>query len=124
MMQDATRIIGIGERDSNIVKQIQNRLNQSESGRLKVDVVFCSRTKSAVKAYQQRVFNSFSPPLEINGKVKPLTWERLFAGAKMRNVHSSPLLKGVLKIARQENGYKLGALAENRRDQDEDFGCC
>ena len=114
MMQDATRISGIGERDSNIVKQIQNRLNQSESGRLKVDVVFCSRTKSAVKDYQQRVFNSFSPPLEINGKVKPLTWERLFVDMQLRNVPSSPLLEEVLKIARPEIGVHEDSQGSNK----------
>ena len=95
------RIITIGEQDAAIVIAIQGRLNHLGFGPITEDGVFGRTTKSAIKAYQNRVFYRFSDPLEMDGKVGLKTWKGLF---EVRIVAPSLLLSQVIDTARKEIG--------------------
>ena len=100
-MNYPSRIITIGEQDSAIVIAIQGRLNHLGLGPITEDGVFGRTTKSAIKAYQNRVFYRFSDPLEMDGNVGLKTWKGLF---EVRIVAPSLLLSQVIDTARKEIG--------------------
>ena len=103
-MDYPSRIIMMGELDSSIVKQIQNRLNELGCGPIDVDGVFGRMTVNAVKTFQSRHCDLYGFPLKIDGRVGVLTWTGLFGGGISNQSALSPLQMNVLEIASQEIG--------------------
>ena len=98
------RVIKMGELDSSIVEQIQNRLNELGCGQIGVDGLFGKMTVNAVKAYQSRHCDLYGHPLVIDGRVGSLTWFGLFGGGISNLAALSPLQENVLDIAFKEIG--------------------
>jgi hypothetical protein len=103
-MDYPSKIIMMGELDSSIVKQIQNRLNELGCGPIDVDGVYGRMTVNAVKAYQSRHCDTYGVPLRIDGRVGALTWTGLFGGGIANSSALSPLQINVLEIASKEIG--------------------
>jgi hypothetical protein len=70
--------IALGEPDSELVRLLQRRLNDSGCGPLDVDGIFGPRTRSAVKLFQARFPDAEGMPLKIDGVVGPITWGAMF----------------------------------------------
>jgi hypothetical protein len=96
--------IMMGELDSSIVEQIQNRLNVLGCGPIDVDGIFGRMTINAVKTFQSRHCDLYGHPLAIDGKVGMLTWVGLFGGGIANPTSVSPLQLNVLFIALKERG--------------------
>jgi len=96
--------IMMGELDSLIVKQIQNRLNELGCGLIDVDGIFGRLTVNAVKTFQSRHCDLNGFPLVIDGRVGVLTWTGLFGGGISNLTALSPLQMNVLEIASKEIG--------------------
>jgi hypothetical protein len=103
-MDYPSQIIMMGELDSSIVKQIQNRLNELGCGPIDVDGIYVRMTVNAVKAYQSRHCDTYGVPLKIDGRVGILTWTGLFGGGIASSSIISPLQVSVVEIAAKEIG--------------------
>ena len=96
--------IMMGELDSLIVEQIQDRLNVLGCGPIDVDGIFGRMTVNAVKTFQCRHCDLYGHPLVIDGKVGMLTWVGLFGGTNLKTAPSSTLQLNAMKIAIKEIG--------------------
>ena len=96
----------MGELDSSIVEQIQDRLNVLSCGPIDVDGIFGRMTVNAVKTFQCRHCDLYGNPLAIDGKVGLLTWVGLFGGSISRLAPLSTLQLNALKIAVKEIGVR------------------
>ena len=108
------RTITRGDKDSSLVKQIQTRLNQIGYGPIIEDGVFGENTLRSVKVFQQNHLDKSGIPLTVDGKIGPVTWSCLFGDPENQEFALSPLIREVLKIARQEIGVKEVPRGSNR----------
>lgn len=98
------RIIMLGERDKEIVRAVQQRLNESGCGPLQGLGDFGPKTEQSVKLFQARFTDTDGHPLIVDGEVGSLTWARLF-GTKtvaVTNVATTDLLTEAIKVARTQ----------------------
>ena len=115
------RTITQGDKDSSLVKQIQIRLNQNGYGPLLEDGVFGENTFRSVKVFQKSHLDKSGKSLTDDGKVGPFTWSCLFGDPDPQEIAPSPLLREVLKIARQEVGVKEVPKGSNRGPRVEEY---
>jgi len=73
------RVISAGDSDNVSIVMIQKRLNQLGCGPIAEDGNFGPKTTAAVELFQMRSADHFGTPLDMDGKVGPLTWASLFA---------------------------------------------
>ncbi len=100
------RVIQKNEKDKNIVKAIQRRLNELGCGPLDVDGGFGPKTFSAVKLFQARHSDANGQALVVDGKIGPVSWQAMFGTAPITVEAGSDLLKEVLKVAKSQVGVR------------------
>lgn len=100
------RVILKGEKDSNIVKAIQKKLNENGCGPIDEDGKFGPNTLNAVKLFQTRFSDKNGNPLIVDGKVGSITWEVLFGknSVPINQTTSNVLIKNVLSLASSQVG--------------------
>ena len=113
-MNYPSRIITMGERDSDLVKQIQSRINELLCGPIAVDGIFGIKTTWAIAAYQCWHRDVAGNTLADDGKIGPLTWWSLFDEKHELDFFSSSLLFGVINIAREQLGIMEVPPGSNR----------
>jgi hypothetical protein len=97
-----------GERDPELVRCLQRRLNDRGCGPLDVDGVFGQRTRSAVKLFQARFPDTDGHPLMVDGIVGAITWAALFGpeGASIQQRPMPEILCAALDAARTQIGVR------------------
>lgn len=113
-MNYPSRIITMGEQDSDLVKQIQSRINQLLCGPIAVDGIFGIKTIKAIAAYQCWHNDVAGNTLADDGKIGPLTWWSLFDEKHELDFFSSPLLFQVINIACEQIGVMEVPPGSNR----------
>jgi hypothetical protein len=111
------RIIKKGERDSAIVKVVQDRLNSKGFGPLKVDGDFGDRTDTAVRQFQSLNRDLHGNPLVNDGKLGSISWSVLFGvpvGETGITYNPPALITSVLGIASSEVGVMEDPPGSNR----------
>lgn len=98
------RIITQGEKNVEIVQQIQIKLNELGCTPVAADGVFGRKTAQAVKDFQSRHCDVLGNPLVIDGKVGIQTWTSLFEDRSVSDDLLSLLTSEVLKTAQKEIG--------------------
>ncbi len=109
-------VIGLRDPDTRSIVLIQKRLNQLGCGPIAEDGVFGPQTEEAVELFQMRSADHFSLPLDMDGKVGPLTWASLFAAPEIATVTAagSRLLAETLIFAATQIGVMEQPLGSNR----------
>jgi hypothetical protein len=106
------KAVRIGDSRADIVKQVQQRLNDVGCGPLALDGVFAAGTESAAKLFQTR------RSLDADGVVGPITWDALFQEAPFVNdAPPTPLLATTLKVATSQDGVRESPGTPNRGPQ-------
>ena len=111
------RVIKRDEADPGVVKLIQQRLNETGCGPVKVNGTFDrGQTEVAVKLFQGRFPDATGRPLIVDGKVGSLTWGALFGASTVPSSVEVPtgLIATVLAIANGEIGVMEKPLGSNR----------
>ena len=72
------RVITLGERDPEILKAIQDRLNDLGLGPIPNTDKYEPKTVAIVKLFQATHRDQNGNPLVIDGKIGPITWTALF----------------------------------------------
>lgn len=110
------RIIERDEPDTNIVRALQQRLNEVGCGPIGTDGGFGDETESAVRLFQARFSDSDNQPLRMDGRVGSLTWGRLFGADTVPKViqPATGLARAVLDFARTQIGVLEQPLGSNR----------
>ncbi|MGY1529615.1 CHAP domain-containing protein [Luteimonas sp. A649] len=111
------RVIKLGEADSAIVKLVQERLNFTGCGPLRVSGTFDrDHTERAAKLFQARYTDVTGQPLVVDGKIGSLSWGAMF-GEDTTPASAGPpsrLLGDVLDVARRQIGVLEKPLGSNR----------
>jgi hypothetical protein len=112
-------LIGLRDPDTQAVLLIQKRLNQLGCGPIGEDGDFGPQTQDAVELFQSRTADHFGLPLEVDGRVGPLTWASLFAAPEVPTVSvaGNPLLAETLRFAATQIGVMEQPLGSNRGPQ-------
>lgn len=105
-MKYPNRIIKQGESDKVIVKAIQLRLNELGYGPFEGTGDFGPKTKAVIKQFQATHRDEKGNPLEIDGKVGPITWAVLFGENSVSFYNETPneLLAAGVQVARSQLG--------------------
>ncbi len=112
------RLIQVGETDKQLVKAVQQRLNEHSCGPLEVDGGFGPKTLAAVMLFQARTTDRDGVPLKADGIIGALTWDALFAGEVPVNAQvEDALLAQVLKVATTQIGIREEPKNSNRGKQ-------
>jgi hypothetical protein len=122
-MNYPNRIINTGETDKEIVKAIQQKLNESGCGPVQIVGIYGPKTTNAVKLFQATHRDQNGNPLEIDGKVGSVTWSVLFGSQTMPvvNVPSNQLLSEALKIAISQIGVMEDPPGSNKGKKVEEY---
>lgn len=112
------RLIKKGEKNADIVRTLQNRLNDLGCGPVDVDGIFWDQTERAVRVFQIKFTDSDGVPLAVDGVVGAITWAALF-GIQTVNTILQPdasqiLLKKVLLVASSQIGVQEVPRGSNR----------
>jgi putative peptidoglycan binding protein/CHAP domain-containing protein len=109
-----------------MVRAIQQRLNQLGCGPVLEDGVFGAETADAVELFQARSLDKFGSPLQVDGVVGPMTWGALFGAATVPTIQvaETPLLKRVLEIAASQVGVLEEPTGSNRGPQIDEYLRC
>lgn len=99
-MEYPGKVVRAGDGRVEVVKAVQERLNEVGCGEVVVDGVFGSGTVSSVKLFQTR------RDLLPDGAVGPATWFSLFQEEEVHQLEVHPLLKAVIESAKGEVGTK------------------
>jgi len=111
------RIIKAGDSDREIVKAIQDRLNEVGCGPIEETGIFDNvKTNKAVKLFQARFPDASGLPLRIDGEVGPLTWGAMFGAVSVpsNSRASTPLVKAAIEFAITQIGIRESPLGSNR----------
>ena len=111
------QIVKVGSSNAEIVKRIQQRLNDLGCGPVSEDGIFDKEgTKTAVKLFQSRFTDVTGAPLEIDGEVGSLTWGALFGAATVpsRTTAPSALTAAAVAFAITQIGVMENPLGSNR----------
>lgn len=105
-MNYPNRLIKEGEKDVEIVKAIQQRLNQIGYGSFEGTGIFGPKTTSAVKQFQSQHRDPQGVPLTPDGKIGAITWQILFGTKSVPVVDKAE--KGIsaeaVKVAKTQIG--------------------
>jgi hypothetical protein len=95
------RVVKKGEKDAEIVKAIQQKLNGNNCGPIDEDGDFGKNTESAVKLFQTRNTDIAGNSLVADGQIGAITWAVLFGDRQVKNETEvkSPLLAAALMKA-------------------------
>jgi len=109
-------VIGLRDPDRASVTLIQKRLNQVGCGPMAEDGDFGPQTQEAVELFQIRSADHFGAPLDVDGRVGPLTWASLFATPTVPVVTDAGplLLVETLRFAATQIGVLEKPLGSNR----------
>ena len=120
------RLITKGEKDKNAVRAIQQRLNETGCGPVKIDGDFGNFTLSALKMFQARNVDSKGNPLTSDGKAGAMTWAALFPESTNNAVpkSSSDLLNRAIKIANSQIGVIEKPPHSNRGKEIDEYIKC
>jgi hypothetical protein len=122
-MNYPNRIINPGETDVEIVKSIQQKLNESGCGPVEVIGIFGPKTTNAVKLFQATHRDQNGNALEIDGKVGSVTWSVLFGSQTMPVVvdSSNQLLIEALNSAISQIGVMEDPPGSNKGKKVEEY---
>jgi hypothetical protein len=111
-MEYPGHVVKEGERDRQLVRSIQERLDASGCGPLGKTGTFGPKTRTAVQLFQARHVDAAGAPLRQDGKVGPLTWAALFGDGALPAAPEapSPFLGAVLATA----GSQVGVMEQPR----------
>lgn len=127
-MNYPNRIIKVGETDSELVKQVQARLNAEGCGPLQGTGSFGAKTREAVKQFQATHRDQFGNPLEVDGKIGSITWAILFnqpvAAATVETVETTELAKAALAEAVSNIGVMEKPPGSNRGPEVDAYLAC
>jgi hypothetical protein len=118
------RLIKKGEKNKEIVKIIQTKLNERRFGNLIIDGDFGSLTESAVKLFQSQTRDSQGNPLIVDGKLGPISWASLFVTTEVIPQPApqiTDLFKKVIEIAASQIGVLEDPPGSNRGAQVEKY---
>ncbi|HWG50999.1 MAG TPA: peptidoglycan-binding protein [Candidatus Acidoferrales bacterium] len=112
-------VVGLRDLDHASVTLIQTRLNQLGCGPVAQDGDFGPQTQEAVELFQMRSADHFGSPLDVDGRVGPLTWASLFATPSVPVVTDpgKPLLVETLRFATTQIGVMEHPLGGNTGPQ-------
>ena len=123
-MEYPGRVIKKGEKNGEIVKAIQQQLNQRGMGPVDVDGDFGTNTETAVKEFQAQTRDILGHPLVVDGKLGPVSWSSLFVEA-VKPVEPdgqlNALFSKVLEIAESQVGVLEDPPGSNRGPQVEQY---
>jgi hypothetical protein len=105
-MNIPNQTICLGDTRTDIVKQIQNKLNQKNPYPVEVDGIFGYLTKHAVMTFQNNYCDLYGQPLQVDGVVGAKTWGALFGHAMKQTFEDSPFARETIRIALDELGVK------------------
>ncbi|GAB3909232.1 hypothetical protein GCM10028803_46460 [Larkinella knui] len=110
------RIVKSGEKNSQIVVSIQQRLNELKCSEslLSVDGSFGLKTARAVKVFQSRAVDIRQIPLKLDGQIGPITWAALFGEETPSIQPDSNLLQEAIKFATSQVGIMENPLFSNQ----------
>lgn len=114
------RLIKRGEKNADIVRSVQRRLNETGCGLVEEDGDFGKKTEDAVKLFQTRFSDQDGEPLKVDGQVGSLTWTMLFGSQTVPVViapEAHTLLAKALEIAVAQIGVREKPLGSNRGPQ-------
>ncbi len=101
------RVVAAGSADKASVLVVQKRLNELGLGPVAEDGAFGPETMEAVELFQARSVDGRGQPLEVDGRVGPMTWAALFRVATAAATEAkTPLATEVLNVARAEIGVR------------------
>jgi hypothetical protein len=110
-------VIKRDEKNKDIVKAVQHRLNETGCGPVDEDGGFGKHTEDAVKLFQTRFADQDGQPLKVDGEIGSITWTMLF-GARTVPVVVKPqaktLLAKALEVAISQIGVREKPLGSNR----------
>jgi peptidoglycan hydrolase-like protein with peptidoglycan-binding domain len=113
-------VIKRDEKNKDIVRAIQHRLNETGCGPIDEDGGFGKHTEDAVKLFQTRFSDQDGQPLKVDGEVGSITWTMLF-GSQTVPVVIAPephtLLAKALEVAISQIGVREKPLGSNRGPQ-------
>jgi len=117
------RTVKAGDEDSDIVLQIQQRLNKVGCGPIEEDGDFGNQTKTAVKLFQAKFADANGNPLKVDGEVGPITWSVLFGPASVPSSSkaSTKLIKEVIAFATTQIGIMEKPPGSNRGPEVDEF---
>ncbi|MES2731549.1 MAG: peptidoglycan-binding protein [Bacteroidota bacterium] len=119
------RLIKKGERNGEIVKAVQGRLNELGCGPIDVDGDFGTQTERAVRLFQVKFTDTDGLPLKVDGIIGAITWVALFGkqtvDTTLQPDASMPLLKKVLQIADTQVGVEEKPRGSNRGPQVDEY---
>ncbi|HEX8433804.1 CHAP domain-containing protein [Archangium sp.] len=116
------RLIQVGEADKQIVKAVQQRLNERRCGPLEADGDFGPKTQAAVMLFQSRTTDRDGVPLKVDGVLGALSWEVLFDGqVPVISQVDDELLARVLEVARAQLGVREEPKNSNRGKQVDEY---
>jgi hypothetical protein len=112
-------VLDLRDPDTASTMLIQRRLNRLGCGPVAEDDNFGTQTAEAVELFQTRSADHFGLPLDVDGRVGPMTWASLFAVPQLPTVQTTnhPLLAEVLKFAATQVGVMEQPLGSNRGPQ-------
>ena len=110
------RAVKVGERDVELVRTLQRRLNELGCGPITEDGTFGPQTASAVRLFQARFSDLDGAPLQIDALVGSLTWAALFGRESVpsSSATGNALLGAVLRVAASQVGVREDPPGSNR----------
>jgi hypothetical protein len=116
------RLIQVGEFDKQLVKAVQQRLNERACGPLEIDGDFGPKTLAAVMLFQARTTDRDGVPLKVDGVLGAMTWEALFEGqVPVISRVDDALLTRVLEVAGAQVGVREEPKNSNRGKQVDEY---
>jgi hypothetical protein len=108
-------VLTMGSWDSANVRAIQKRLTELGCGAVEVDGVFGGDTLEAIELFQVRTIDAHGQPLNVDGRVGPMTWAALFGEATVPQIADppTPLAAAVLGVAGKEVGVMEDPVGSN-----------
>lgn len=118
------RVIKKGEKNGDIVRAVQGKLNDRGFGLVDVDGDFGVSTERAVMLFQSQTRDIQGSTLVADGKIGPISWAALFVAeenAPQPEYQITQLLSKVLEIAASQVGVLEDPPGSNRGPQVEQY---
>ncbi len=119
------RLIKKGEKNKDIVRAVQRRLNESGVGPIKEDGDFGKNTEGAVRLFQARFADTDGQPLKVDGQIGAITWAVLFGTMTVPDAPpaatTNPFITSMLQIASSLVGVLENPPGSNRGPEVDKF---